>query len=103
MVKVTNIDELNIEEDLIYVPYRGEPIFYKFLMVHPRHKGYALLLTNTGDVKRMDRKEISEHIYKDYDTLDLLIIKKDNAIRALKEVEEALLELKLTGKTYNVL
>jgi predicted oxidoreductase len=42
-------------------------------------------------------------MYKDYDTLDLLIIKKDNAVRALKEVEEALIELKLTGKTYNVL
>lgn len=103
MVKVTNIDVLNADEDLLYVPYRGEPVFYKFLMVHPHHKGYALLLTNTGDIKRMERKEISEYMYKDYDTMDLLNIKKDNALRALKEVEEAMLELKLTGKTYNVL
>lgn len=101
MERITNFDELSIDEKVIWVN-NGKPHFYRFLTKHPRNEKYAIFLDIAEQPIRVYVNELV-NFYKNYTDRDLIDIKRKKAEKMLAECDEALKELEETGKTYKVL
>lgn len=101
MENVTNFDELSVDEKVIWIK-DGKPHFYRFLAKHPRNEHYAIFLDIAEEPIRVYYKELL-NFYKNYSDTDLLEIKRNKALKMLREYEEARSEIEKTGKSYKVL
>lgn len=101
MEKVTNFDELSVDEKVIWVK-DGKPHFYRFLAKHPRNEHYGIFLDIAEQPIRVYFKELL-NFYKNYTDSDLIAIKRKKAEKMLAECDDATKEIEETGKSYKVL
>lgn len=102
MEQITSFSELNVGEKVVYIYGDNKPKFMRFLTRHPRHEGYGFFVDLADQPIRVYAKEL-QYYFKNFTDRDLIEVKRQNALKALAECDEALKELEETGKTYKVL
>lgn len=88
---IEDIENLREDEKLIEC-LNGEVNYYRFLCLHPRNDEYVILLNHCEEPKRFYVKSIIDRFYTDYTTRDIIIYRRDFALKKLEKYEQALSE-----------
>lgn len=88
---IEDIENLREDEKLIEC-LNGEVNYYRFLCFHPRNDEYVILLNHCEQPVRFYIKSIIDRFYTDYTTRDIIIYRRDFALKKLEEYEQALSE-----------
>lgn len=92
MKNITDIKQLAQGQELIRV-LNGEVFFYEFLMIHPHNSAYIFCINFCKRAERFYKSEVYEQFFTNYTDRDLINIRRDHALKTLKECDMALKEL----------
>ena len=88
---IKDIENLKTDEKMIEFCLNGNVNYYRFLCFHPRNKNYVILLNHCEEPERFYVKSIIDRCYTDYTTRDIIIYRRDFALKKLEKYEQALL------------
>ena len=92
MKQVIDIQKLTQGQRLIRV-LNGVVHFYEFLMVHPHNDNYVFCMNLCKEAERFHKEDIYKSFFTDYTDRDLINVRRDYALKTLKECDMALKEL----------
>lgn len=93
MKPILDIKDLKLGQPMIEVRGDGNVNFYTFLMIHPEHDKYVFLMNMAKRADRFYWDDIFKRFYTDYSDHDLIMIKRNHALKVLEECDKALAEL----------
>ena len=92
MKQVADIQQLKPGQELIRV-LNGEVHYYEFLMIHPHNPEYIFCMNFCKRAERFYKSEVYKQFFTDYTDRDLINVRRDYALKTLKECDMALKEL----------
>lgn len=92
MTPITDITKLVQGQELIRV-LNGEVHFYEFLMIHPHNPEYVFCMNFCKRAERFYKSEVYRQFFTDYTDRDLINVRREYALKTLKECDVALKEL----------
>lgn len=92
MKAITDITKLVQGQELIRV-LNGEVHYYTFLMIHPHNPEYIFCMNFLKEAERFYKSEVYKRFFTDYTDRDLINVRRDHALKTLKECDMALKEL----------
>lgn len=92
MTAITDITKLVQGQKLIRV-LNGEVHYYEFLMIHPHNPDYIFCMNFYKRAERFYKSEVYKQFFTDYTDRDLINVRRDYALKTLKECDLALKEL----------
>lgn len=93
MKPILDIKDLKQGQKMIEIRGDGHVNFYTFLMIHPENDNYVFLMNLTKTADRFYKEDIYKRFYTDYSDRDLINIKRNHALKVLRECDRALVEL----------
>ena len=72
----------------------GKVEYYYFLCVHPHNDKYVILMNGCEEPERFYYTQIIDYFATDYTDKDIISYRKEYYTRKLKELEQAISELK---------
>ncbi len=84
MRPITNINELQAGQKIVYADGLTTIIRYEFLSIHPHHNRYIICLDMLQKPVRLYEKDVIEKCYQDCDETDIVMMRKVGAIRLLQ-------------------
>ena len=93
MKPILDIKDLKPGQKMIEVRGDGNVNFYTFLMIHPENDRYVFLMNMYKTADRFYNEDIYKRFFTDYLDHDLIMIKRNHALKILDECDKALAEL----------
>ena len=93
MKPILDIKDLKPGQKMIEVRGDGNVNVYTFLMIHPTNDKYVFLMNMCKTADRFYKEDIYKSFYTDYSNHDLIMIKRNHALKMLEECDKALIEL----------
>lgn len=93
MKPILRLTDLQPGQEMIEVRGDGNVNFYTFLMIHPTNDRYVFLMNMCKTADRFYKDDICKRFYTDYSDHDLIMIKRNHALKMLKECDKELAEL----------
>lgn len=88
-----NIKNLKTDDRLIEC-YRGDVNYYRFLCIHPHNENYVILMNFCEIPVRFYYQDLINRFFTDYTERDIFNYRKDYYLKTVKEIDQALSELK---------
>ena len=92
ILNIEDVDKLKTDEKLIEC-IAGKVNYYRFLCFHPRNSNFVILLNHCEEPVRFHYKNLIDRFFTDYTQRDIITYRKEYALKAIKEFEQALSEL----------
>lgn len=93
MKPILDIKDLKQGQKMIEVCGDGRVNFYTFMMIHSENDKYVFLMNMCKTADRFYKDDIYKRFYTDYSDHDLIMIKRNHALKMLEECDKALAEL----------
>ena len=93
MKRILDIKDLKQGQEMFEDRRDGYVDFYKFLMIHPEDDDYVLLMNSCKRVDRFYKTKIYERFYTDCSDIDLIMIRRNHALKELEECDKKLAEM----------